>query len=61
MENLKKYVRSHVNHIFLFMVTAILCVMSGIVFHHWPVRGSGQYAGGIDFLVLDLAGAVSGR
>ncbi len=36
MENLKKYVRSHVNHIFLFMVTAILCVMSGIVFHHWP-------------------------
>ena len=36
MENLKKYVRSHVNHIYLFMVTAILCVMSGIVFHHWP-------------------------
>lgn len=36
MENLKKYVRSHTNHVFLLMVTAILCVTSGIVFHHWP-------------------------
>lgn len=36
MENLKKYVRSHTNHVFLLMVTAILCVTSGIVFHRWP-------------------------
>ena len=36
MENLKKYVRSHTNHVFLLIVTAILCVTSGIVFHRWP-------------------------